>query len=105
MKRIEIDRNWTSPLAVKRLLSFAILLLLLLAIRGSVFAGGLWKFDPTSSHWNTTLSPSADPIFIDATALAGFNTGPGFPFGNPIWGDFDADGDIDLFVDNHYYAA
>ena len=23
-------------------------------------------------------------------------------FGNPIWGDFDHDGNLDLFVDNHY---
>ena len=50
-------------------------------------------------------SPSNDPIFTDVTASVGLNTGPGFPFGDPIWGDFDNDGDIDLFVDNHFNAA
>ena len=47
------------------------------------------------------LSTLGDPIFTDATLSAGLNEN-GFAFGDPIWGDFDNDGDLDLFVDNHY---
>ena len=39
--------------------------------------------------------------FTDVTTAAGMNT-LGFTFGNPIWGDFDNDGKLDLFVDNHF---
>jgi len=42
-----------------------------------------------------------DTVFTDVTLAAGLNT-TGFTFGNPIWGDFDNDGNLDLFVDNHY---
>lgn len=41
------------------------------------------------------------PVFTDETASAGLHP-IGYPFGDPIWGDFDSDGDLDLFVDNHY---
>jgi len=41
------------------------------------------------------------PVFTDATASAGLQP-TGFPFGNPIWGDFDGDSDLDIFVDNHF---
>ena len=37
----------------------------------------------------------------DVTTAAGMNN-MGFTFGNPIWGDFDGDGHLDLFVDNHF---
>jgi len=43
------------------------------------------------------------PTFVDATRSAGLAEA-GFTFGNPIWGDFDNDGDLDLFVDNHYQS-
>jgi alkaline phosphatase D len=39
--------------------------------------------------------------FIDVTQSAGLHE-EGFAFGNPIWGDFDNDGNLDLFADNHY---
>src|SRR5215813_8287104 len=39
--------------------------------------------------------------FSDVTTTAGLNT-TGYTFGDPIWGDFDGDGNLDLFVDNHY---
>jgi hypothetical protein len=41
------------------------------------------------------------PVFTDVTAAAGLEP-TGFPFGDPIWGDSDGDGDLDLFVDNHF---
>jgi enediyne biosynthesis protein E4 len=46
---------------------------------------------------------AGEVVFTDATLAAGLNT-MGFTFGDPIWGDFDGDGDLDLFVDNHYNA-
>ncbi|MBA3960689.1 MAG: CRTAC1 family protein [Chthoniobacterales bacterium] len=55
----------------------------------------------------TTAQPSGAvplPVFTDVTASAGLNL-LGYPFGDPIWGDFDNDGDLDLFVDNHYNKA
>src|SRR5436309_3182568 len=85
MKTIKITQNSISGFGAKAFLSIATALLLLLSARGSVFA------DSTA-------------IFTDATLSAGLNT-TGFTFGNPIWGDFDNDGDLDLFVDNHYNAA
>ncbi len=45
--------------------------------------------------------PASAPIFTEATHSAGLRM-TGFAFGNPIWGDFDNDGNLDLFVDNHY---
>jgi hypothetical protein len=47
-----------------------------------------------------TLADRA-PIFTDVTVSAGLYTS-GFAFGEPIWGDFDNEGDLDLFVDNQW---
>lgn len=50
--------------------------------------------------WSALLSQSrAEPLgaFTEVTLPAGLNT-TGFPFGNPIWGDFDNDGDLDLSI-------
>ena len=70
--------------------------LLFNAIQGSILAeGSAGKRTPISDR----LLPY--PVFTDVTASAGLNP-TGFPFGDPIWGDFDNDGDLDLFVDNHY---
>ena len=44
------------------------------------------------------------PVFTDLAAAAGMQT-RGYTFGNPIWGDFDNDGDLDLFADNHFNKA
>jgi hypothetical protein len=50
-----------------------------------------------------TSSPgqSSSVTFTDVTTDAGMSN-IGFNFGNPIWGDFDNDGRLDLFVDNHF---
>jgi len=45
--------------------------------------------------------PLSAATFTDATVSAGLNT-DGYTFGDPIWGDFNGDGNLDLFVDNHY---
>src|SRR4030095_7417833 len=74
-----------SALVAKTSLSIAAALLLLLSARSSVFAAG-------------------GTIFTDVTVSAGLNE-TGFAFGDPIWGDFDNDGDLDLWVDNHYNRA
>jgi enediyne biosynthesis protein E4 len=82
MKMIKITQNSISGFVAKTVLSIATTLLLLLSARSSVFA-------------------DSATIFTDATLSAGLNT-TGFAFGDPIWGDFDDDGDLDLWVDNHY---
>src|SRR6266480_3082034 len=81
MKLITITRNSTSSFVAKTFFSIATTLFLLLSAGSSVFAG-----------------------FTDATLSAGLH-GTGYAFGNPIWGDFDNDGDLDLFVDNHFNLA
>ena len=50
------------------------------------------------------MTRGPEPIFIDATVSAGLNV-MGYTFGDPIWGDFDNDGNIDLSVDNHFNSA
>jgi hypothetical protein len=44
------------------------------------------------------------PVFTDVAAAVGMKT-RGYTFSNPIWGDFDGDGDLDLFADNHFNKA
>ncbi len=51
-----------------------------------------------------TARPSALPTFAEVTEAVGMKT-IGFTYGNPIWGDFDGDGYLDLFADNHYNLA
>ncbi len=53
------------------------------------------------SHQQIARSAAPMPIFTDVTVPMGLKT-MGFTFGNPIWGDFNNDGYLDLFADNHY---
>ena len=68
-----------SRLAVKTILSVVATFFLLIATHSNVFS----------------------VTFTDVTGPAGLH-GTGFTFGAPIWGDFDGDGNLDLFRDNHY---
>lgn len=45
------------------------------------------------------------PKFTDVTAAAGLPTDYFYAFGGPIWGDYDNDGLLDLYTDNHDHAA
>jgi ASPIC and UnbV/FG-GAP-like repeat len=123
MKLIRMTQNSTSSPMAKTFFSIATALLLLLSARNSVFAGsGTSKLNPTRGDGNTANNwtpgaapksffdparlaafdgPLAAPTFTDATVAAGLRT-DGYTFGDPIWGDFDEDGNLDLFVDNHY---
>jgi len=49
---------------------------------------------------NSGHAQPAIVTFTDVTVAAGMKTS-GYTFGNPIWGDFDRDGHLDLYVDNH----
>jgi len=53
---------------------------------------------------NAAQAQSTTVTFTDVTVAAGMST-MGYTFGNPIWGDFDSDGHLDLFVDDHDKGA
>ena len=68
-----------------------ILLALFLASTFMVFAGG----------GSSRRRGPTDVAFIDVTSLAGLHD-MGETFASPIWGDFNRDGYLDVFVDNRY---
>src|SRR4051812_15981832 len=87
----------------KTCLLLAPVLLLLLATHNRLWAGSaIWKGESESVGWKI-LNHSAinDIVFTDVTVSAGLNT-TGYTFGDPIWGDLDSSGTLDLLVDNHY---
>ncbi len=49
--------------------------------------------------------PRSIPVFTDVTAAAGLDTSFSYAFGGPIWGDYDNDGYLDLYTDNHDHGA
>ena len=78
-------------------LYFAIAILLSASTASIFAAGGAEELNPASVPGRNLPYP----VFTDVTASAGLQP-TGFPFGNLVWGDFDGDGDLDVFVDNHY---
>ncbi|MBA3353699.1 MAG: CRTAC1 family protein [Blastocatellia bacterium] len=89
MKLLKITLNPTSRRVAKSLFLVAFLF----AACSSVLSG--------ENEMSRISRLSAIPVFTEATLSAGLNT-TGFTFGNPIWGDFDDDGDLDLFAENHF---
>ncbi len=57
-----------------------------------------------SSGQKSASTQTSTPVFKNVTVAAGL-AAIGTPFGNPSWGDFDGDGYLDLWVDNHYNSA
>lgn len=86
-------------------------IVILLLCPASGFAGSIAaKTGPASNlrvgvHWMVATDRLSDlPVFTDVAAAVGMKT-RGYTFSNPIWGDFDGDGDLDLFADNHFNKA
>ncbi len=95
MNRSKDIWQWTPRFTTQ--LCFAAAIFIHVASGGILAAGG-------SEERNSASVPGRNlpyPVFTDVTASAGLQPA-GFPFGNLIWGDFDGDGDLDIFVDNHY---
>jgi hypothetical protein len=108
MKLIRIDRK---SLTVKTFFVLSATVLVLLLVSKIGFAGRIAaKAGPVSDlqakghRTSNDDRVSALPIFTDVAASAGLSTS-GYTFSNPIWGDFDDDGDLDLFADNHFNKA
>jgi hypothetical protein len=122
MKSIGTRQTSVSGLVAGSFFSLAPLVLLVFLARSSLVAGGATsKSNQTIANWSIhnkwaagflpdsslegVIKASPGPLtpvtFTDATVAAGLHT-DGYTFGNPIWGDFDDDSELDLFVDNHY---
>ena len=61
-------------------------------------------FAPDAMLRNDTPKGSLDPVFVDVTKELLANQPHGFGMG-ASWGDFDRDGDLDLYVSNMYSKA
>ncbi len=59
---------------------------------------GAWLFDDGQIR-NSLLRNNGDGTFTDVTRAAGLAT-PAYPTQTAAWGDFDNDGDLDLYVGN-----
>ena len=81
---------------------FALKLLLSGFVIVSLFAASIAIAGMASAtDQSLRAAQGAFPVFTDVTVAAGLAES-GTPFGNPSWGDFDGDGYLDLWVDNHY---
>ena len=57
-----------------------------------------------SGRLNNDAAAGKLPVFTDVTSAAGLSTN-GYTFASPIWGDYDNDGNLDLFIDNHLHRC
>jgi hypothetical protein len=60
---------------------------------------GAWRFGIAGKHPNSLLRNEGDGTFVDVTFLAGLGEDH-FPTQTGAWGDYDLDGDLDLYVGN-----
>src|SRR5262249_35076126 len=81
---------------------FALKLLLSGFVIVSLFAASIAIAGMASAtDQSLRAAQGAFPVFTDVTVAACLAES-GTPFGNLSWGDFDGDGYLDLWVDNHY---
>jgi len=97
MKTHNITR-YRRPLSLVAAFLFAVPTLLYADSRLDDRAGG------NSGGLNNDAPAARLPVFTDVTSSARlFPTG--YTFASPIWGDYDNDGNLDLFIDNHTHRC
>lgn len=67
-----------------------------------VLRGGWWR--DKGRHPNSLLRNEPDGTFRDVTLEAGLGQ-PAYPTQTAAWGDYDLDGDLDLYVGNEFDSA
>lgn len=91
-------------LAERRRFSLSVLFIVILAYPFLSLGDPTW--DRVMSASNCGFSVALQPAtgFVDVTASAGLPMNPTPTMGNPIWGDLDGDGFLDLFMSRHFWG-